>query len=287
MCTRVVIFQQEHIFFSAMESPSTSDNEGKNSPPSHPALTIVTISKEHPHGLWRIDAKERRRSQSGNVMHRHPIDSPDCQEKDLRSLNGSQNKDKERIQQECKQGDHKEQLACTKLVHANQEAAETEGSEAKHDSRKDEKAPTELKKKEICLNKWWSCYREMRDFPNWEIEQLVNQPKSTLFRYLSYAEELRQEYGDWAVPTEERYKRRKYEVAAGVKELTYSERYDRKRLHDPKVPPRYNKRRKLEEQYEDYGQTWISRYDPKPCGCIKCMPCHECGKARCKSNSHL
>ena len=137
-------FPTRTYFFSAMESPSTSDNEGKNSPPSYPALTIVTISKEHPHGLWRIDAKERRRSQSGNVMHRHPIDSPDCQEKDLRSLNGSQNKDKERIQQECKQGDHKEQLACTKLVHANQEAAETEGSEAKHDSRKDEKAPTEL-----------------------------------------------------------------------------------------------------------------------------------------------
>ena len=130
-------FPTRTYFFSAMESPSTSDNEGKNSPPSYPALTIVTISKEHPRGLWRIDAKEGRRSQSGDVMHHHPIDSPDCQEKDLRSLNGSQNKDKERTQQECKQleGDQKEQLACTKLVHANQEAAETEGSEAKHDSR--------------------------------------------------------------------------------------------------------------------------------------------------------
>ena len=124
-----------------MESPSASDNEEKNSPRSYPALTIVTTSKEHPRGLWRIDAKEGRRSQSGT------IDSADGQEKDLRSLNGSQNKDKERIQQECKQGDHKEQLACTKLLHANQEAAETEGSEAKHDSRKDEKAPTELKKR--------------------------------------------------------------------------------------------------------------------------------------------
>ena len=142
-------------------------------------------------------------------------------------------------------------------------------------------------RREVCLFEWWCDYWALKEFPHKEIEELVEEPKSTVFRYLSLAEELREKYGDSAFPTEERYKRRKYEVAVGAKEQLYTERYDRKRMHDPKTVPRYNKKRRTQEQFEDYGQTWISRHDDKPCGCNRCRPCPVCGRVRCRRNLEI
>ena len=88
--------------------------------------------------------------------------------------------------------------------------------------------------------------------------------------YLWKAEKFQETYRDSAFPTEERFKRRKCEVAAGVQAHLYKETYNRKRVHDPKAASRYNKRRNVEELWEDYGDTWIARWDTKPCGCVHC-----------------
>ena len=137
------------------------------------------------------------------------------------------------------------------------------------------------KDKEICLAHWWEDLSDLSEFNYKEVEELVNEPRSHLFYYLWKAEKFQETYGESAFPTEERFKRRKYEVAAGVQAHLYKETYNRKRVHDPKAMSRYNKRRKVEELWEDYGDTWIARWDTKPCGCVHCMPCPVCGKSRC------
>ena len=135
--------------------------------------------------------------------------------------------------------------------------------------------------KEICLAHWWEDLSDLSEFNYKEVEELVNEPRSHLFYYLWKAEKFQETYGDSAFPTEERFKRRKYEVAAGVQAHLYKEMHNRKRVHDPKCTSRCNKRRKVEEVWEDYGHTWIARWDTKPCGCVHCVPCPVCGKSRC------
>ena len=137
-------------------------------------------------------------------------------------------------------------------------------------TNEDEEDSGSIKAEDVCLREWWDDYTELKQFPHKEIEELVNEERSHLFRYMFESEQFREKYGDSLMPSEERSKRRKCEVAAGVSEHLYVERHDRKKAHDPRATPRYNKRNKAEEQFEDYAGTWISRWDIKPCGCHKC-----------------
>ena len=105
-------------------------------------------------------------------------------------------------------------------------------------------------------------------------KQMLQLKQSYTLKYAHKAELFRETFGDSAVPLWERLKRRRCERAAG---LPCTE----KRVYDPLVPPRHNKRRRLMEQYEDNTDSWISRHDEKPCGCSKCAPCERCGEIGC------
>ena len=129
----------------------------------------------------------------------------------------------------------------------------------------------------LCLSDWWFNVQELRLYPNVSVGQLKKEPRSLIYQYLQKAEFFREKFGDSAVPTIERIQRRTHEHVIGVPFLEYETKYDRKRVHDPLLPQRYNKRRRLEEHFEDYDSSWISKHDEKPCGCRKCKPCLKCG----------
>ena len=149
-----------------------------------------------------------------------------------------------------------------------------------HKSEDSDRA-SKLEEKEICLADWWIKYQELSEHPHLSLNELEKLPKSAIYEYLYKAEIFRETFGDSAVHLHERVKRRKYEVIAGVEHHVYTEIYDRKRVHHPAKAKRYNKRRRIEEYYEDYSDTWICKHDEKPCGCAKCMPCFVCGQVRC------
>ena len=134
----------------------------------------------------------------------------------------------------------------------------------------DEEDSSGIKVDDVCLKEWWDDYTELKRFPHKEIEELVHEERSHLFGHMFESEQFREKYGDSLMPSDERSKRRKYEVAAGVSEHLHMEKCDRKKAHDPRATPRCNKRKKAEEQFEDYSGTWISSWDIKPCGCHKC-----------------
>ena len=261
----------EHIIerLGLLVSMEDEDEEKQKAKPAfrYPQLEIVT--------------SPQKRSTTSNEM---PDNDPDTPSKTKRSLREVLDEQQTKVKRES---DFQEQLACTKLLRAEQERKRSTEGKQSSDANDDDKGKNEVEEREICLNDWWSAYTDLREFPHQDIEQLVEEPKSKLFRCLFHAEEFREEFGESAFPSEERWKRRKYEVAAGASEHLYKHRYDRKRVHDPRAAPRYNKRLKIEEQYEDCAHTWIGRCDYKPCGCIKCMPCARCGnfKPRCRSNA--
>ena len=135
--------------------------------------------------------------------------------------------------------------------------------------------------KDICLADWWYKVQELDLYPFTNDKQMLQLKQSYILKYVYKAELFRETFGDSAVPVWERLKRRKYESAAGLPCTEYEKAYNRKRVYDPLVPPRYNKRRRLMEYYEDNKDSWISKHDEKPCGCSKCTPCERCGEIGC------
>ena len=135
--------------------------------------------------------------------------------------------------------------------------------------------------KDICLADWWYKVQELDLYPFTNDKQMLKLKQSYILKYVYKAELFRETFGDSAVPVWERLKRRRYEQAAGLPYTEYEKAYNRKRVYDPLVPTRYNKRRRLMERYEDNTGSWISRHDEKPCGCSKCTPCERCGETGC------
>ena len=124
--------------------------------------------------------------------------------------------------------------------------------------------------KQICLAEWWYKLQELRLCPWVDTSEYDLKPKSVIYKYLWKAELFRETFGDSAVPTFERVKRKAYEDMVDLPNEEYSKRYNRKRVCDPLVPPRYNKRRRIVEHFEDQKETWICKHDIKPCNCEDC-----------------
>ena len=141
----------------------------------------------------------------------------------------------------------------------------------RNQNEKKEWKKTSKGKSNVCLKDWWFKWTELKECPHGSVTELRELKLSTLLKYLYKAELFRETYGDSLVPLLERSKRRKYEIAAGLLEHDYESMYDRKTVHDPDKTTRYNKKRRIVEQFEDYKNTWICKHDEKPCGCSKCL----------------
>ena len=62
-------------------------------------------------------------------------------------------------------------------------------------TNEDEEDSGSIKAEDVCLREWWDDYTELKQFPHKEIEELVNEERSHLFRYMFESEQFREKYG--------------------------------------------------------------------------------------------